>query len=132
VHCPKCAGQVVVPFPEGSHLGESERPQPAAANPQTGQAQGGALFEHNDFDKILEEGHAAGRPAPHSPTVSDPDLDNPFAALPEYGAIPMGNAKRRPRGLFLTSGALAALSAIVVVLMGMAFFLGLLLGRSSP
>jgi hypothetical protein len=134
VRCPKCAGQVVVPFPEGDDLADSEHPQAVADNPQGGEAPG-KLFEQNDFANVLEEDHAAGRQALRQPQASDGD--NPFAALPgaahpAYEAVRMGSEKRRPRGIFLTSGALAIVSAIVLVLVGMAFFLGLLLGRSSP
>jgi hypothetical protein len=132
VRCPKCAGQVVVPLAEGNDLADSEHPQPVADNPQSGETEGGKLFEHNDFEKAFDAGHAGGRHALHQPTVSDPDPDNPFALFPDYGATRMGSEKKRPRGIFLTSGALAVVSAILLVLMGMAFFLGLLVGRSSP
>ncbi len=68
-------------------------------------------------------------PVPH-PAHGEPMSGSP--QFPEYDAVPLSaGVGPAPRGVFLTSGILAVVSALIVVLMGMAFFLGLLLGRSS-
>jgi hypothetical protein len=143
VRCPKCAGQVVVPQPESYEEDRPEGSRQAVAN-TPGQVQAGtagaALFEHHDFAKVFQEAPAAGPQVLHPPTFHNPPAANPRpaenAGLPQYEAIPLNPVKGMPlkgtaRGVFLTSGVLAVLSALVVILMGMAFFLGLLLGRSA-
>jgi hypothetical protein len=144
VRCPKCAGQVVVPQPESYEENQPESFRQAVSNApgqvQSGKA-GAALFEQHDFAKAFHEGPAAGPQVLHPPALHNPPAANPRptaenAGLPEYEAVPLGPIKGVPlkggaRGVFLTSGVLAVLSALVVILMGMAFFLGLLLGRSA-
>jgi hypothetical protein len=138
VRCPKCAGQVVVPLPDQYDEQGTDNPQ-ALANPPAGQPQGreGKLFEQSDFEKLLDESPAGGpqviQPPPISVPGAVPGMPGAFAdaGLPEYEAVPLGPMKSTSRGIFLTSGVLAVVSALIVVLIGMAFFLGLLLGKSS-
>jgi phage FluMu protein Com len=141
VRCPKCAGQLVVPVPESYEEDSPENSQQAGPNPpgqaQAGQAKAGAgVFEQSDFAKVFDHGPAAGPQMLHPPTIPNPATANPRPpanpGLPEYEAVPLGPAKSPPRGVFLTSSVLAVVSALVVILMGMAFFLGLLLGSSAP
>ena len=129
VSCPKCAGQVVVPQPGPGD--DDAEPSPVHA-PQP--APEGGLFEQSDFGKIFDAG-----PNPHllnpspqpRPAVKNP-APLPDPALGEFDAIPLGpEVGSTARGVFLTSGVLAVICALVVVLMGLAFFLGLLLGKSS-
>lgn len=135
VRCPKCAGQVVVPNPEGGAGADDDGPdQPEAHGPtvpavQTGGGNGGqgGLFEQSDFEKVFDKGPAAS-PQLLVPPPRPAPMPNP--AVMEYDAIPM-SPPGQSRGIFLTSGVLAVICALGVVLMGMAFFLGLLLGRSS-
>jgi hypothetical protein len=137
VRCPKCAGQVVVPPPDDFDLDGSGTTGAAQPNKATGNGEG-KLFEQSDFEQVFDQG-AAAAPQVLQPTVSGraPGTPRPaFANLPpggshEYEAVPLGQARTPSRGLYLTSGVLAVVSALMVVLMGMAFFLGLLLGRSS-
>src|SRR5262249_8829014 len=119
VRCPKCAGQVVVPQPEGPD--EEGNQQDGAEIPN--------VFENSDFGKILDQGAAGG---PHAPAVlpaAGPRLATPEQA--EFEPVSIGAAMRRQRGIFLTSGMLLVISALIMVLMGLAFFLGLLLGKSA-
>jgi hypothetical protein len=133
VRCPKCAGQVVVPIPEsGEGDGPEQAPQPAPG----AQAADGGLFEQSDFEKVFDHGPAAGPQVLHPPSSPQPAPVGPVppagGLLPEFDAFPLNPGPNTPaRGVFLTSGVLAVICALVVVLMGMAFFLGLLLGRSS-
>ncbi len=115
VSCPKCNGQVVVPTPEGDD-GHDPEPERGA----------GAVFEESDFEKMFHSEAAAPQvlspPAPQSgPHL--PTIKQEFEAVPLPG---MG-----PRGVLFTPGMLTLLCVFVVILMGMAFFLGLLLGRSN-
>jgi hypothetical protein len=135
VRCPKCAGQVVVPLPDQIDEEGTDNPQ-ALANPPAVQPQGreGKLFEQSDFEKLLDESPAGGPQVIQPPPISGSGagIHGAFAdpGLPEYEAVPLGPMKSTSRGIFLTSGVLAVVSALIVVLVGMAFFLGLLLGRS--
>src|SRR5262245_3323528 len=138
VRCPKCAGQVVVPNPEpgGADDDGPDQPDPVPHGP-TAQvnpgAPGGGLFEHSDFEKVFDKGPTASPQLlvpPPRPAPNPAPLPGPSPAIPEYDAIPMSPGSQA-RGIFLTSGVLAVICALGVVLMGMAFFLGLLLGRSS-
>ena len=57
-------------------------------------------------------------------------IDREAPAL-EYDVVPLGPGMGIPtRGLLLTRGVLAIVCVLVVVLMGLAFFLGLLMGRT--
>ena len=135
VRCPKCKNDIVVPKVENGAMDGPEHSQNAPPNPQAGD---GGLFEQSDFEKVFGEGTAAGPQMLQPPKTSGTAPASPWAAFPnpaspgpaEYEAVPLGPVKNLPRGVFVTSGVLAAVSAVVVVLMGMAFFLGLLLGRS--
>jgi phage FluMu protein Com len=146
VRCPKCAGQVVVPQPESYEEHVPGNSHHAAANPPAqapgGQAPpgeikaGAGLFEQGDFSKAFDHGPAAGPEMRHPPSFPNPSAGNPRPVAanpvgPQYEAVPLGPVKGRPRGVFLTSGVLSVVSALVVILMGMAFFLGVLLGRSA-
>ncbi len=132
VSCPKCAGQVVVPTPPPGEEEGSDHPEAVASQPRGGKE---ALFEHSDFEKLFGKVPAAGPqflqpPKPANPFNELAQKPAPAAELPEYEAVPLGPAKRPPRGIFLTLGVLLVVSGLVIVLMGLAFFLGLLLGRS--
>jgi hypothetical protein len=152
VSCPKCAGQVVVPTPPPGE--DDGSPEPA------GQGGKDELFERSDFDKVFDNGAPANGAAAKSPAAKSPVANgavanrpaaapqvlpsqtaaNPFSELspkptsepnlPEYEAVPLSPAKKPARGIFLTPGMLLVVSGLVIVLMGLAFFLGLLLGRS--
>jgi hypothetical protein len=132
VSCPKCAGQVVVPTPPPGEDDGSDHPETAGNQPPPGKED---LFERSDFEKVFTNGPAAGPQILHPPKAANPFTElapkpTPAGDLPEYEAVPLGSAKRAPRGIFLTPGVLLVVSGLVIVLMGLAFFLGLLLGRS--
>jgi hypothetical protein len=130
VRCPKCAGQVVVPNPGG------------AAPPgggHGGRANGaGQLFEQSDFERFFqEEGNIkspAAAPGPQPPPAYAPaPAAVPMHPMPQTGfdvePVPDQPYALGP-GVFLSPGKLAFLGAAVVVLMGLSFFVGLLIGRS--
>src|SRR5207244_3576515 len=109
-----------------------DNPQPIANNPRGGKE---GLFDQSDFEKIFDD-----PPADKPRVLSPATVANPFGGLaqkpapglnvPEYEAVPLGPVQRPPRGIYLTPGVLLVVSALVIVLMGLSFFLGLLLGKS--
>jgi DNA-directed RNA polymerase subunit RPC12/RpoP len=117
VSCPKCQGKVIVPNPEAETT-----PVPAVNGPQfQAPTKGpGGLFEQSDFDNML------------APNPGDP----PFLAgaqpapLPDAVDVePLGSPEMLGPGIFLTPNKLTALSVAVVILLGVAFFIGVLVGR---
>ncbi len=126
VRCPKCAGQVIVPAP----VPELVPAEPAGAP-------GPALFEESDFDQLFE----ASPPLVPSPPVQPlPPVVNPLprpAAPPPplagagFDVQPVNlspAANYQTPGIFLTPVKLTILCVAVVVLLGLSFFLGLLVG----
>lgn len=136
VTCPKCAGQVVVPKPEED---EPQEPAGPRAGPRGADAaDNGGLFEESDFEKVFEGGQPQ---VLHQPTIPPKPIAKPNplpAPMPvprmaelDYDAVPLDPTGVPARGIYLTPTFLALLCGMVVVLTGMAFFLGLLLGRSG-
>ena len=116
VSCPKCQGQVVVPHP----VSQAQPAQVPAAG------SGGNLFEQNDFPNLFNNpmptaGPLTNAPAPAPPPAAATGYD--AGAVIDQGVI-VGT------GVFLTSGKIALLAVGVTLLVGGAFFLGLLIGKS--
>ncbi|MBI3410519.1 MAG: hypothetical protein HY040_19440 [Planctomycetes bacterium] len=139
VHCPKCKGQVVVPSPEDAPSSENNPLAFGSAN--LAAAHGGAapeagvVFERSDFENLFQ-------PVPQNPQMPHPTTLPPGGALP--AAAPPVPAQSTPgvefdrilaappkRGILLTPGILALVGVSVVILMGLAFILGMLFGRSG-
>ena len=134
VRCPRCAGQVIVPDPGPEGAAQEAVPPsngPAPETPRPTSAPGPVLFEQSDFEKLFEPGPLVP-PAP--PQMAPPQVAAPppyappqaVAPLPAYDPAPIPAAA----GLFLTPAKLTILSVAVVILLGLAFFLGMLVGRS--
>lgn len=121
VHCPKCKGQIVVPTPEG--------PNPGSDNTggNGGAAFGGAAFDRADFEDAFDPGRQSPQVLPQSTVAARPSL-GPAAQELDFDVMP---TPHRMKGLLLTPGLLALACALVVILIGLAFFVGLLLGRSQ-
>jgi hypothetical protein len=138
VRCPTCSGQVVVPTPgPGEEDSVPQPPEPPAAGPPP--APRPDLFERSSFgEEFLSEdepnvGSTAGRRAGLKP-VPPPEAPRPVAVEPERLAPPVGtfNAVAAPSapGIFLTPVKVTILAVLVVLLIGVAFFAGMLVGRS--
>ena len=82
VRCPNCAGQVVVPRPDGANLDEPGEAKPA----HPGQP---LFFEENDFDEALGAASPGQRPLPPMEEPDSPSRPIPCAA----------DVSRRPRRL---------------------------------
>src|SRR5262245_3752774 len=116
VKCPNCAGQVIVPSPEGEDdpsdpeapTAEAEPvqarqwatvPEKTAPAPPPARGDGGMLFERSDFDELLKpalerkEPVAAGKAnrtprKPASPALNAFDFSAPEAAASAPAAAP--------------------------------------------
>src|SRR5207302_2631857 len=77
VRCPNCAGQVVVPRPEGGHLEEPGEAKPAHPEQPP-------FFEQNDFDEALSAAAPGARPA--RPSGDPESLSHPIPAPPTFQA----------------------------------------------
>lgn len=116
VRCPTCGGQVIVPQPEPAHKPGKEA---------------GAVFEQANFDQVFEqpgngpEVHGGHPPAPQPP--AHPPAHPPHPTNVDVEPLDMGV---EAEGWVLTTGKLILLGIIIILLMGLAFVAGLLVGRS--
>ena len=116
VRCPKCAGEIIVPVPEGAA-------PPAEATEQAG---GPEAFDDPKFEQILNEpvnGAAATNAGQATQNASMPAEVpiSPPAALPPPKRL----------GLFLSLGMLTVSLLVIVLLLILVFVLGLLIGRQT-
>lgn len=137
VNCPQCGQPLIVPTPEPEATAAASQPASPPSNP-------GKLFEQDDFDVLLE-GDATFRspdPAPPPkrakapvPPVVSPLPPRPFAVERSLPAAPVsistGSPPARPQsgGLVLSGGMLVLTLIAVLVLMGLAFGGGILVGK---
>ena len=135
VNCPQCGQPLIVPTPEPEATAAASQP----ASPPPGP---GKLFEQDDFDVLLE-GDATYRtperpPAPRrakAPTppvpVVNPLPPRPLAVERSLPAAPASAPVNPSRGggLVLSGGMLVLALVAVLVLMGLAFGGGILVGR---
>jgi hypothetical protein len=151
VTCPKCAGQVVVPAPDPA-MEEEERQagNPAAAFEEDEEVQ--KLLEYVEETKPAPVASApplrragampqpqpilpmsAAAPVPAQRSAPQPTVGSTYPA--EIDVVPMTNGAMPPlvpaRGVYLTSGIFTVLLVLVGLLIGLSFFLGFLLGRST-
>lgn len=135
VNCPQCGQPLIVPSPE---------PEPAAATaPPSLPAAPGKLFEHDNFEAILQgdvtlrahdapakrarpSRRAEPAPLPPRPFAVEQSLPAPRdAELPEYTPHPGPSAG----GVVLSIGVLVVLILAALILIGGAFGAGILVGR---
>jgi hypothetical protein len=116
VRCPKCAGEIIVPMPEGM-----QPPEPAD------QPAGPQAFEDPAFEQMLNEPVQAPDVPNESPTETAP-VTPPVtsSATPPFAAAPPKRV-----GIFLPLGMLIVCLVIVVLLLIMMFVLGLIIGRHT-
>lgn len=149
VRCPTCAGQVVVPNPDGA--GTEKAPSESEA----------PLFERSDFEKVFDSAAGAKQlieaapsprrtmPASPPPPVEPPEVPaapevkfnrsepdvaaeqvNPAGPFP----APVQQTSTRP-GIWLSPAMATLLSVVAVVALALAFAAGLLVGlhlRATP
>jgi DNA-directed RNA polymerase subunit RPC12/RpoP len=125
IRCPNCAGQVIVPHPEPA----PSEPQPAAPQPARKEA---PLFEGSDFDKIFDTGTAGPggfEPKLFSNLAPPPPPSGPNLPQPPPGNFDVDVVATPGPGIFLTPGKLTVVCVVLVILLGLAFLVGLLVGR---
>jgi len=152
VRCPTCSGQVVVPNPEGAASeelpspgspAEELSPPPQESPPKEPPPPRPDLFERSSFgEEFLSDdepvkGSTVGRHAglkPVSPPVgaapAPPKADvEPLPPRVErsFNGVPPPAA---PPGILLSPAKVTILAVLVVLLIGVAFFAGMLVGRS--
>lgn len=115
VRCPKCAGEIIVPMPEGA-------PEPEDMAEQAGA--GGLAFDVEQLN--------LGGPEPGAVTAAA----RPEPALPpteQTPAAPPGPAAPPPPrvGVFVPLGMLIVSIGVVVLLLILMLVLGLIIGRAS-
>lgn len=112
VRCPKCAGEIIVPMPEGMQAPD--------------QAEEPLAFEEAAVEQLLNE-PAPGKKSPHeAPTETAP-------ATPEAEPSPLPPPIAAPKrlGLFIPLGMLIVSLVIIVLLLISMFVLGLIIGRHT-
>lgn len=137
VRCPSCRYEVAVPAED-----EPPRAEPVAGPPPVvPPAAGPALFERDDFDDLLNRsvvgsgggpvekprshGSAVRTPVPaaRAQPVPPPPVIQPAAPwVPAIEALPAG-------GLVLSPARATVLTVVVILLLALAFALGLIVGR---
>jgi hypothetical protein len=118
VRCPTCSGQVVVPDPGPTVAA----PQEAANRPKL------ALFERSDFEEVFRI-PPQGQPAPTDRGPAPPPAVPRPAPVLDVEPVALSDQRAARPGLFLSPGKLTFLSVLLVLLLGLAFFAGLLVGR---
>jgi hypothetical protein len=111
VRCPKCAGDIIVPAPDGT--------QPA----EDPQAPTNLAFDDPNFDAELID--------PPSPNLT---VQAGSAKSPRPATEPMPSTAPPPaapsrRGLFIPLGVLLISAALILLLLILSFVLGILVGR---
>ena len=108
VRCPKCAGEIIVPVPEGM---EAPEPEPATAGP--------IAFEDQHFEQ-----HLAG--------PANGQVNASATAATVTAPAPLVTATPPKRvGLFLPLGMLILSLGVVVLLLILMFVLGLIIGQHT-
>jgi ribosomal protein S27E len=130
VRCPTCAGEVVVPEPEGGD--EEPEPQQVPANQP--------VFERSDFEDLFNDPVVAGpaakplpppQPAPPPPLPAAPPAPawNPSSG----GALDVDRMSQRPApqppGVVLSPAKATVLTVVVILALAVAFGAGWLVGR---
>lgn len=118
VRCPTCSGQVVVPHP----ISETA-PKQAGEEFQAA----GELFEEPDFDRMLEP--VAKTPPP--PNKSRDTIEPGAGGGIDVEPVSFAPNDTIPSGAAFSAGKFILLTVIVLVLIGLAFLAGLLVGRTS-
>ncbi len=131
VRCPTCQNELTVPSSSESHHVAQPEPQPSVTRPSPSGKEPG-LFDRDDFDDLLRPGQPPipsnpfplGGPPSASGAFSLPHPDSPISSSPDGT-----EAKPVARTFVLTPLRTALLIAAGLVLVGVAFALGLLVGR---
>src|SRR5262249_48163376 len=126
VRCPTCSGQVIVPSVESV---PAKAPAGAVEQP---------VFERSDFDELLGTATTGNQ---HSPMEASPQAPMPVAPAGAWGthAEPAFDVSKldpsaslragAPPGIVLSPMKATVIAVVVIVLLGVAFGAGLLVGK---
>jgi phage FluMu protein Com len=135
VECPTCHALVLVPLTDQEEDAQAPAPPVAASSrPAPPAAPEEPLFERIDFEKLLH-GPTTGEPSVHIPTVGRQPVQQPQrpAKPPPGGGIDVERldmaSAPEPAGYLLTPFRASLLTMVVIILMGVSFVAGLLVGR---
>jgi hypothetical protein len=132
VQCPTCRHNTLVP--KGDDAGAEPAPRAAVPSEETaGAGVPEALFERSDFDEVLRGTEAPpriARPAPKK-DLTGPRPGDAASAPAALGQAPasLPAASLAPTGIFLTSNQATLLAVAAIILLAVAFGVGLLVGR---
>ena len=151
VRCPTCAGQVVVPSPENEAPAPPASPPgpapPKSGSPPAAPAKPGAdLFEVSDFDELLrpggpvatvpagaaQAGPLAGAWGTHAEQLLNEERPPNPGGVAIASPAPTGLTAPpppTPGGVVLSQGRLATVVVVAVLLLGLAFLGGVLVGK---
>lgn len=125
VSCPKCSGQVVVPTPEGDS--DDGEPDPGP----------GRALDAVDVEKLLAPPDAGPKPALKQPRPKPAAMEidvEPFefpAFAPPPPSPTFAPPKPAPGTMSLRKATAIGLGAAALLLIGLAFLLGYLVGKRS-
>ncbi len=108
VRCPKCAGEIIVPSPEGDEAPDAT--EPSKPNHQ--------VFDSPDFDKHLQGSAQTADAAVDLLPAPDPGELHELAAPPQ-------------RGVFLTPTMATVLAVGLLIVLGIIFLIGFFVGRAT-
>jgi hypothetical protein len=118
VRCPKCAGEIIVPMPEGMQAPADQPEEPAA---------GPAAFEDLNFEQHLHEPATGKNGATAATETAAAQPQAPAAATPEASSAAPPNRL----GFFMPLGMLLVSLGVVILLFILMFVLGLIIGRAT-
>ncbi len=121
VRCPKCAGEIIVPVPEGMQAPADQPEEPAA---------GPAAFEDLNFEQHLQQ-PATG--ANGATAATETAAAQPQAEAPAAPATPDASSATPPTrlGFFMPLGMLFVALGVQILLLILMFVLGLIIGRAT-
>jgi len=133
VQCPRCAGQVIVPDPnphpkKGSP--KESRKEPAVSEESADglhqpSNSAGEIFERSDIGKLLQQ-----EPIAYNPPQKTHSGGNGSSVAPPLLESRVSQRQAVPVGIVLTPFRMTLLAVGIVLLLGLAFFAGFLVGRN--
>lgn len=120
VRCPKCAGEIIVPVPEGMQASADQPEEPAP---------GPAAFEDLNFEKNLHE-PATGKNG--ATAATETAAAQPQAEAPAVVTTPDASSAPPPKrlGFFMPLGMLLVSLGVVILLLILMFLFGLIIGKA--
>lgn len=120
VRCPKCAGEIIVPVPDGPPGPEDAADQAAGGNP----------FDVEKLDLGVEPANGSANATAPTPREPQPAPTESTPAPAPAAAPPPPLAPQR-LGVFVPLGMLIISIGVVVLLIILVFIIGIIIGRAT-